>query len=90
MENKRYNTFQRDSQTAERYGKDWRKIRKTFIDEHPFCENCLKKGLIVQSSMVHHIKPVRDGGTNAEENLMALCKSCHSRLHAQNGERWGK
>jgi 5-methylcytosine-specific restriction protein A len=29
-----------------------------------------------------------EGGTNKEQNLMALCKSCHSRIHAERGDRW--
>jgi 5-methylcytosine-specific restriction protein A len=85
-----YNRYQRDPHTDERYGKDWRHIRRLFLDEHPFCEMCRKDGIAKVATMVHHIKPVREGGSNDEENLMALCKSCHSRLHASDGSRWGK
>ncbi|WP_420838364.1 HNH endonuclease [Allobaculum mucilyticum] len=31
---------------------------------------------------VHHIVPLSQGGTHDENNLMSLCKSCHSRIHA--------
>ena len=84
----RYNRFQRDPETAERYGKDWRRIRKAYLAEHPFCEVCRKKGKATVATMVHHIRALREDGTNDDENLMALCKACHSRLHAQRGDRW--
>jgi len=88
QETLRYNQFQRDPETAERYGKDWRRIRKSYLSEHPFCEACRKEGKATVATMVHHIRPLREGGTNDEENLMALCNACHSRLHARRGDRW--
>ena len=30
------------------------------------------------------------GGTHDRSNLIALCKSCHARIHAENGERFKK
>ena len=32
--------------------------------------------------------PVTVGGTNAEDNLMALCHSCHARITVEMGDRW--
>ena len=37
---------------------------------------------------VHHIIPLADGGTHDEDNLMSLCKPCHSRITAKEGGRW--
>jgi 5-methylcytosine-specific restriction endonuclease McrA len=31
---------------------------------------------------VHHIIRIADGGTNDEENLVALCRRCHNRVTA--------
>ena len=31
---------------------------------------------------------VSDGGTHNRDNLIALCKSCHSQIHAKRGDRW--
>ena len=39
---------------------------------------------------VHHILPLSRGGTNDEDNLMSLCKSCHSKIHADRGDRFKK
>lgn len=39
---------------------------------------CKAKGRYTTATEVHHIKPLVEGGTNEETNLMALCKPCHS------------
>ncbi|MFR8035504.1 MAG: HNH endonuclease [Lachnospiraceae bacterium] len=28
------------------------------------------------------------GGTHERSNLIALCRSCHAKIHAENGDRW--
>lgn len=87
--NKQYEQTKRDPATAERYGTAWRAIRKRYIAAHPLCEECLRSGLAVPAEHVHHIIPLTDGGTNAENNLMALCKACHSRIHLDLRRRAG-
>ena len=52
---------------------------------HPFCEICYENGVIVNTEEVHHKKPLSEGGTHDRDNFIALCKSCHSCIHAQNG-----
>jgi 5-methylcytosine-specific restriction protein A len=84
-----YNRHQRDPKTAKRYGRRWRKIRKVFLTAHPLCELCREQGRYTPAEEVHHIKPLSEGGTHDYENLMALCKSCHSRITAKEGGRWG-
>lgn len=87
--NRHYNRHQRDPETSKRYGRRWRKIRKTYITAHPLCEECKRQGKITPAEEVHHIKPLSDGGTHDYENLMSLCKSCHSKITAKEGGRWG-
>ncbi len=89
-ENRRYEKYNRDPATRERYGKLWRKIRYQYIQLHPLCEQCLREGRLTPVEEVHHILPLSDGGTNDFDNLVSLCKSCHSRLHAKEGRRWGR
>lgn len=50
----------------------------------------LTKGVFVETEEVHHRKPLAEGGTHARDNLIALCKSCHSKIHAERGDRWHK
>ena len=48
---------------------------------HPLCEECKERGRYVLATLVHHVKPLADGGTHDERNLMSLCVSCHERIH---------
>lgn len=64
----------------QRYGSKWRKLRARFLSENPLCEQCRLNGKYTIATEVHHIKPLSDGGTNEVQNLMPLCKSCHSRI----------
>ncbi|MCM1166430.1 MAG: HNH endonuclease [Lachnospiraceae bacterium] len=79
--NAQYERYGRSPETAARYGKAWRIIRRRYIAAHPLCEECLRRGLAIPAEHVHHIVPLADGGINDESNLMSLCKSCHSRIH---------
>lgn len=86
---KHYNKYQRDPDTYKRYGAKWRKARKQYVNENPLCELCDRNGKMTPAEEVHHIKPLSEGGSHNEENLLSLCKSCHSKLTATEGGRWG-
>ena len=74
--------------SKKRYGRTWKKIRDAYVASHPLCELCLKHGRYVVAEEVHHKKPLAEGGTHAWNNLIALCKACHARIHAKRGDRW--
>jgi 5-methylcytosine-specific restriction enzyme A len=62
----------------------WRKLSREKRICTPLCEECGKRGLVVAATMVHHVLP-RDTHPDSVldmDNLMSLCWSCHSRLHA--------
>jgi organic radical activating enzyme len=64
----------------------WVKTRDEYIKANPFCELCLNKGKNKKSEDVHHITLLTAGGEPfAEDNLIALCNSCHSSIHAEGG-----
>lgn len=90
QEAKRYEQYQRDPACRSRYGRAWKRIRDRYIKTHPLCEECFKRGRFTEAQEVHHIRPLSQGGTHDEANLMALCKSCHSRITAEMGDRWHK
>ncbi len=75
-----YNRFIRTPESKKRYGYQWKKIRARFLIKNPLCEMCKQQGRYTTATEVHHIKPLVDGGNNNENNLMALCKSCHSAI----------
>ena len=83
--NRQYERFRRDSEKKRMYGRCWKRIRDSYVKAHPFCEVCYGKGVLVPVEEVHHKKPLSEGGTHDRGNLIALCKSCHSRIHAGDG-----
>ena len=87
-EAKRYEKYDRDPAVRRRYGRAWKRIRDSYVQQHPLCEVCQKGGRLVATEEVHHKVPLSEGGTHARDNLIALCKSCHARIHAERGDRW--
>ena len=69
-------SYDRHRGTAAQRGYDhrWKKIRDLYLSHHPLCEQCGEPG-----QLVDHIRPLADGGTEEDENLQALCRTCHAR-----------
>lgn len=88
QEAKRYELYDRDPAVRQRYGREWRRIRDLYVSQHPVCELCLEQGKLTPTEHVHHKRPLSEGGTHASGNLIALCQSCHSKIHAERGDRW--
>lgn len=80
LESKNYDKYIRSPESKKRYGYRWRKLRERFLHKNPLCEICKQQGRYTIATEVHHIKPLAEGGTNDTENLMALCKPCHSAI----------
>jgi 5-methylcytosine-specific restriction protein A len=57
------------------YGPRWREISKRYLRDHPTCERCG-----APAEVVHHLIP---GDHSA---LQSLCRSCHSKVHAERGD----
>ena len=87
QENKRYERYYRKYKPCKRYGHKWEKIRDRYIKAHPLCEMCYKEGHIVFADIVHHIKPIAEGGTSDESNLMSVCFHHHELIHRRRGDR---
>jgi 5-methylcytosine-specific restriction protein A len=83
----------RGSAASRGYGHRWRKLRKMFLRSHPLCADPFgvhaERGELVAATEVDHIVSRARGGTDAWDNLQALCKPCHSRKTAQEDRRWG-
>jgi 5-methylcytosine-specific restriction enzyme A len=88
QENKSYNRFQRDPESNKQYGRAWKRVRDRYIKAHPLCEECKKNGRLTPVKEVHHVLPLSRGGSNDFDNLQSLCKSCHSRITVESGDRW--
>ena len=67
----------------------WIKLRKSYLMEHPLCEECLKQGKTTVATQVHHIRHILEGKDEWEmkeigfdsNNLEALCEKCHREKH---------
>ena len=78
-----------DPDVQKQYDRRWRSIRDLYISRHPLCELCLENGRYIPAQEVHHKLPLAEGGTHAEENLQALCTSCHSRITFREPKVYG-
>lgn len=90
LANKQYERYGRKYRPSKRYGRAWKRIRDNYAAAHPLCEMCLQQGRYTPTEQIHHKLPLSQGGTNDVENLMALCKACHSRIHSEMGDRWNR
>ena len=63
------------------YDSRLRKARKQFLNAHPLCKHCEKKGKVTPATVVDHISPHRGDQRLFwdESNWQPLCKKCHDR-----------
>lgn len=74
----------RGSPSKRGYDAAWTKFRAWYLANNPLCVMCQKEGLLTPANEVHHIKPLIEGGARLDENnCMALCHSCHSKITAE-------
>lgn len=66
----------------------WRRMSNAYLRSHPLCEMCRQCGVVTPAVDVHHIISFTqfDGLKMLEtaynpNNLMALCKECHHKIH---------
>lgn len=88
--NTQYDMRLRDRGAAEFYhSREWKHLRQNYLIEHPFCMECRKNGKLTKASVVDHIVPIRQGGPALDENnLQALCSSCHGAKSIREGSRY--
>ena len=63
--------------------KRWKHLRaRVLLAAAYLCERCAKEGRRVPANLVHHKKPIREGGLPFDpKNLEALCVPCHEGTH---------
>lgn len=58
-------------------GRRWDAIRKRILARDPICRECLRKGTVNRysvSTIVDHIVPLFEGGSNDDSNLEGQCQ----------------
>lgn len=84
---KRYKAYQKfiiteNNEISERPSKEiWDTLRKNIILSDGYkCNKCGKTSRKTEFHL-HHIVPLQEYGTNHENNLVLLCRSCHQKQH---------
>lgn len=58
----------------------WQQTREAKLRRDPFCQCCAVDGVMVEAKHVDHwVSLARGGSPTANDNLVSLCVSCHSR-----------
>jgi hypothetical protein len=58
------------------YGRGWKEQRRLTLERDKCCKNCGRE----DNLDIHHIIPYQLSKSNKLDNLLALCKSCHSSI----------
>lgn len=59
---------------------DWARRRKKTLERDGYeCQNCGRGKS--HNLEVHHVVPIKKGGSNKISNLQTLCKDCHKAIH---------
>lgn len=78
-----------DRREANRFyaSRPWRRLRKHYLIDHPLCRDCREAGRLTPAVEAHHVVGRRKRPELAldPDNLMGLCKPCHSRRTARGG-----
>lgn len=75
----------RDSPAERGYDRAWARVRAQYARTHPLCEMCQARGIVQPVEIVHHIKPIADGGDKFKyANLQSLCRVCHGKAHSND------
>lgn len=79
--------YDRDPKRQRLYSTAWKKRRLNHLAKHPWCEECLSKGIYTEATDVHHVIPHRgDVKIFWSSPLQSLCHACHSRITAAEGK----
>lgn len=61
-----------------RGGRPWRRTRERILKRDCYlCQPCKALDRITLATEVDHIAPQFEGGSEADENLQAICSDCH-------------
>ena len=77
----------RPGPAARGYDSRWQSVSRRYLRSHPYCE---EPGCGKRSTEVDHIDGAGPFGDNSDQNLKALCHSCHSRKTARQDHGFGR
>lgn len=75
---------QRGTRQERGYGAAWQRLRDVVMRRDCYlCQPCQRQGKLTLAKEVDHILPKHKGGTDALDNLSAICKACHAEKTAR-------
>ncbi len=77
--------YQKDKKRHALYNRRWQKESKKFLADHPWCDDCMAKGVSTVATEVHH-KKKHEGNYDLfwdRSNWSGLCHKCHSKRTAR-------
>jgi len=74
---KKYGYYPKKSRNKARDYPIYEMLKRLKKDKVRNCEKCGD----CDDLEIHHIIPIRQGGTEVDTNLMVLCEKCHRKLH---------
>lgn len=78
----------RGSRQSRGYGAEWERTRKRILSrDKGLCQVCMAEGKLRPAKQVDHKVPKFEGGTDADENLQAICVPCHQAKTAAEAQR---
>jgi 5-methylcytosine-specific restriction enzyme A len=78
------------------YGTAWDKLRLVVLERDcGLCQPCRSEQRVAAGTIVDHIKPKAEGGTDDLANLQTICAACHAIKTAAEARRgvdrgWGR
>jgi 5-methylcytosine-specific restriction protein A len=60
------------------YGAAWDRLRLCILKrDYHLCQPCLRAERISHASIVDHVTPKAEGGSDEPDNLQTICADCH-------------
>jgi 5-methylcytosine-specific restriction endonuclease McrA len=61
--------------------------RRRILARYPTCQLAIPGICIEKSTQVHHLIDAEDFGPDTDDNLVGVCKPCHTRVSAQRSQK---
>lgn len=63
------------------------RIRRKVFKSYPYCWLAIQGICTHKSEQIHHVIEDADGGTNELDNLVGVCKACHTYYSAHDAQK---
>jgi len=77
----------RGSAASRGYDATWQRFRRSYLEHHPLCLDCLDRKEVAVATELHHLVKLRDAPERRLDpsNVRPLCSTCH-KVRTARGE----